>query len=334
MAGQDPAKYFEELRTLFEDSTDKTNTNEKKTPRDPNEWLKLVRDKLYNMLCSPMKEEYLHEAFKWVANLCLMTGDLSWLNVGDEWTDKEAKMFSCIARLSLGEITILLPFVQRHLTCGEEVDLEDGKVMARPANSEEYERFGNHLVIIESIIKSLVENQTEEDDSNSLTKLLSSSELRSLLERLKEVMANICDYLELVHRYWANLTEKQDNFKMDAAEAALRIISVWLSEDPGSFEPQCKRFLIDLIIRNLLILDRQSKADLLITALHSICTSSEIISDELKKTNGHREALEKYLKHVEQNYKSDLEVDGKKRRAQKLFKLRCGLVKDLLKMNP
>lgn len=297
----------------------------------PDVWLKLVRDKLYTMFRAPLKEEYRREAFKWVASLCMSIGDFSWLCPGDKWTDEEAKIFSFITRLSINEILILLPFIHRHLTCGEEVDREEGKVMARSADESEYDAFGDHLVILESAIKSLVKDQNEHEvtgGNNDLTDCIEPSELKNLLERLKEAIAEICDYLEVVHRYWSQLVAQMDSEKFTAFEGALRIMSVWLSEDPGSFEEQCERFVIDLIVKSLLLQDRPTLQDLLILALHSICSQNEVLIQTLKRTP-YESALQNYLDYVQKEQDNNNEKSERRHHGKK-FKLRCGLVKDLM----
>lgn len=293
---------------------------------DPNEWLQPTRDRLYSMFCSPMKEDYTHEAFKWVSHLCMSIGDFSWISSKDDWTAKEVKIFSCIVRLSLSEIQIIIPVIQRTLTCGEDPECENGKVLARSANSSDYDRFGHHLVILESVIKTLVKNQTD-DKINNLADAIKGPELKSLLERLKETVTLIIEYLELVHQHWNELIKDTSNEKFSSAEAGLRITCVWLSEDPCGFENQCTKFLIDLIIKNLLM-GGPSKHDLFILALHAICTSCEEMLMTLKDCSDHQKALEIYLDYVQK----ELRMSASDRRAQKVFKLRCGLVKDLLSL--
>lgn len=316
----------DELSKIFENSQATFNEN-------PSRWLGLVRDKLFNMFRSPMKEEYSHEAFRWVSQLCISIGDFSWVTTANKWTHDETKIFSCIARLSLSEIQILLPLMQRHLTLGDEPELEGGKIIDRSANHDDYDKLGTHLVIVESIIKSLVKDQVDNDDEDSagdtqelnpVTDSMTPDELKNLLERLKETMISICEYLELVHRHWQDIIHIRDSEKFSSAQAAIRIISVWLSEDPGGFEPQCKRFLIDLMIKNLLLDDNRSRDDLTILALHSICAESDELVRSCKEVSAIDDALEKYLRYVqtEQGKSED-------RRTQKIFKLRCGLVKDL-----
>lgn len=316
---------LKDLRKMFEGS-------HLTMDEDPSVWLKLVRDKLYSMFRSPLKEEYNREAFKWVASLCMSIGDFTWMCSDDVWTKEEAKMFSCIVRLSMNELHILLPIIQRHLTYGDKPELEDGKVMARSANSTEYDAFGDHLVILESAIKSLVKGQDDEGDGkNPLADCIDNQELKSLLERLKEIISEICDYLEVVHRYWLQLTDQMNTEKFSSAEGALRIMSVWLSEEPLGFETQCERFLIDLIIKNLLLLDRPTQDDLLILALHSVCTQNNKLLQNLKNNPKHKEALQKYLDYVQQEkIKSNNTSCNNDKRIEKVFKLRCGLVKDLL----
>lgn len=301
------------------------------TDEDSDVLLKSIRDKLFSIFCSPMKEEFTHEAFRWVSQLCMSVGDFSWISTDNNWSSEEVKIFSCIVRLSINELHILVPLIERHLTSGQEPDVEDGKVLARSAESEEYDRFGDHLVIIESVVKSLVKDQQPDDDdveTNLLTKAFKAEELVNLLNRLKEASTLICDYLELVYNHWNTLTKQLDDEKFSSAEGALRIMCVWLSEDPVGFESQSKRFLIDLIIKNLLLSSRQH--DILILALHSVCTQNEELLSILKQIPSHREALQKYLDYVEAE-QSACKRRISERRSQKMFKLRCGLVKDLMK---
>lgn len=291
---------------------------------DPIRWLQPIRDKLYSMFCSPMKEDYTHEAFKWVAQLCMSIGDFSWISPSGNWTVDEIKIFSCIVRLSMTEINILLPVIQRTLAHGDEPDCEDGKVLARSANSDDYDKFGDHLVILESVIKTLVKDETE-GKTNAIVNAIKGVELKNLLERLKEAITLISEYLDLVHQHWDELIKHPTSERLSSAEAALRIICVWLSEDPCGLENECTRFLIDLIIKHL-IKGGPSKNDLLILALHSICTSSEEMMTAMRKCSDHRQAMDLYLDYVQKEQKRSIGD----RRSQKIFKLRCGLVKDLM----
>lgn len=321
-------KEEDDLKKLFDNSQETFNEN-------PTKWIGLVRDKLFTMFQSPMKEEYAHEAFRWVAQLCMSAGDFSWMTTGGKWSQVEAKIFSLIARLSLAEVQLSLPLIQRHLTFGDEPEVEEGKILARSADHQDYDRFGTHLVIIESLIKSLVKDQTDEDEQSSsveqelnpVTDAITPEELKNLLERLKETMTSICEYLELVHRHWQDVTKCSHSEKLSSAQGALRILSVWLSEDPGGFEPQCKRFLIDLMIKDLLLDDKPTRSDLTILALHSVCAESDELVEACKGVDNFEKALEMYLKYVgkESQRKSN------DRRAEKMFKLRCGLVRDLAK---
>lgn len=316
---------FEEVRKIFKDSEPTRDEN-------PDDLLKSIRDKLFSVFCSPMKEEYTHEAFRWVSQLCISVGDLSWISSNNKWSHHEAKMFSCITRLSINELHILIPLIQRHLTYGDEPEIEGGKVLARSAKTEDYNKFGDHLVILESVIKCLVKGQKLDDtevEKNSLPCALTCYELGNLLEKLKEAMTSICDYLELVHEHWTELIKQMDSEKFISAEGALRIISIWLSEDPIGFESQSRGFLINLIIRNLLLSSRQTKHDLLVLALHSICTQDENKLSTLKQIPDYKEALEKYLDYV-QSEQSKQAMNIGDRRSQKIFKLRCGLIKDIM----
>lgn len=299
---------------------------ESTTNVDSQVWLTSIRDKLFTMLCSPMKEEYSSEAFKWVSQLCIAIGDLSWLSSENSWTSKEWQMFACISRLSMTELSILLPTIERHLSTGEEPDIEEGKVLARSATSEDYDKFGDHLIIIESVIKILVKYQSEDEKEtvkpeNSLT----SQQMHDLLNNLKETMTLICDYLELVNSRWKTLQTDTDNQRMTSAVASLRIMSFWLSEEPFAFETQCKRFMIDLMLKSLMISDESTPKDLIVTALHSICTCCPDLLAELRRQPGHKEALEKYLKYVEKE-----RDNSSSKNSRKMFKLRCGLVRDLM----
>lgn len=322
MSASEGGAQLDELKRLFENADSTTDL-------DPSSWMKSIRDKLFTMFCSPLKDEYYQEAFKWVSQICLTVGDLSWITTEDTWTKDDVKMFSCIAKLTINEVRILLPLIERHLLVGDEPEMEDGKVLARSADPSDYDRFGYYLVIIESTIKTLVKNQdldeVPSDTKEFLTDVLDPQELQSLLDQLKSLMKLICDYLEIVHRHWQQILETQGD-KLSSAEGALRIISVWLSEDPGSFDSECNRFLLELIVNSLNLHDRSIQHDLYILALHSCCASDEQGLRNLRKIPGHREALEKYLLHIEKE--KEKEKDNKRR--MKVFKLRCGLVKDLL----
>ena len=327
---------FEELKLLFGDA-DKT-FDEK-----PDVWMKLVRDKLYSMLRSPLKQEYTSEAFKWISSLCISVGDLSWLCKDNQWTGEDVEIFTCIVRLSLNEIQITLPLIKRHLTYGDEIESEEGKVLARSANPEDYDSFGSHLIIIESAIRSLVadvdrDEDDDDDESDSerkstLSDCMKPGQLKGLLGHLKDCVTEICDYLELVNRSWSELNkETAEAAKVSAFEGSLRLICVWLIEYPTSFEDQCKNFLIDLMLKNLD--SKQIRNDLLISALHSICTNNDELMKKLRENKRHRIALQGYLDYVQIKLRDDnneFSKGSQSRRKQKMFKLRCGLVRDLLK---
>lgn len=285
---------------------------------DPSKWLQPIRDKLFSMFCSPMKEDYTHEAFKWVSHLCISFGDLSWISIDGKWTQNEVKIFSCIVRLSINEVQILLPVIQSTL-----ISCDDAECI-RLADSSDYDKFGDHLVILESAIKSLVKGQTD-DRINNLADSIKGEDMKIFLERLKEALMLISEYLELVYNNWDELIKDSTSEKFSSAEAGLRIMCVWLSEDPCGFEIQCERFLIDLIIKHLLM-NGSSKNDLLVLALHAVCTGTDKLQAKLKDCPNHRQALESYLKYVQQEGKSS----AGDRRADKVFKLRCGLIKDLM----
>lgn len=306
------------------------------TDLDSSIWLKDLRDKIFSMFKSPLREDYNEEVFRWISTLCTCKSRFSWL-CSDEsnWTKEEAKIFSLIARLSINELHILLPNIRRHLICGDEVECDDdGKVLARPANANEYSNFGVHLVIFEETIHSLVHGQDDDDDGrrqkssrlNRLADSIESNELKSLLERLKEIASELLDYLEDVHRHWEKISAETSDQTYQASQGALRAVSVWVSEDAGSFEPQCKRFLIDLIVKNLIASEQltyqETSTDLLIMALHSVCSGDDEMKKVLKGVPESKVALQKYLDLVQQEYGE--------RKKDKVFKLKCGLIKDLL----
>lgn len=328
MSASEPAQSFpEELKKLFENSQPTQD-------EEPRVWIKLVRDKLFNMFCSPMKEDFANEAYKWVAHLCLSIGDLSWLSVEDKnWTKHEAKMFTCIASLSMSEIKILLPLITRHLTCGDAPEIEDNKLVARSANSSDYDLFGNHLIIFESVIKTLIVDQDTDDqkelDVTPLSDIIENPILNNLLNQLKDAVNEICDYLELVHRHWQELVEDTRSEKFISAEAALRLMCVWLSEEPTGFESQCNRFLIDLITKRLLLQGGQTNNDLYVIALHSLCVQNGGLLKALKNTPNHDKAFEIYLEHIEHERRKQKKGDKKEAKAKRNFRLRYGLVDDL-----
>lgn len=303
-------------------------------------WLKELRDKIYDMFRMPLMEDYGDEVFKWISALCMCKRRFTWLCSSDhhEWSQEETKIFSCISRMSINELHILLPHLSQHLTCGDQVEIEEGKVMSRPANECEYDKFGVHLLILEETIQSLVHGQDDDEpkqnspSSKMLTHLIEPKELKSLLERLKEVVSELIDHLELVHRYWPRLIENLDSRQFQAAQGVLRVVSVWLAEDIGSFQPQCKRFLIDLMTKNLLLcpqLSDTTNLDLIVMSLHSICLGEHEMDASLKQAPSFRAALQKYIDYAQQERQKD--EASKKKRTVKEFKLRCALVKDLIK---
>lgn len=310
---------------LFKDAGPTTDVH-------PSVWIKTMRDKLFTMFCSPLKDDYFQEAFKWVAQLCMTLDDFSWIVPDGQWTPKTCQIFSCIVKLSMNEIQILMPMIERHLTVGNEPELEGGKILARSANSADYDKLGSHLIIMESAIKSLIKNMPDEETARSeklpskcLTDVLDNKELQGLLEQLMCTMTLILNYLELVHRYWSRIIEQKESEMYSCAEATIRIVCVWLSEDSDSFQPQCRRFIIDLIINSLS--SDNSQHDIYLLALHSVCTNDQESLAKLRSNATYRHALEKYLQHIQKERKNS-KVNETRR--IKMFKLRCGLVKDLL----
>lgn len=318
---------LEELKTLF--ANYKATTDEQ-----PLKWIQPIRDKLFVMLQNPLKDDYRSEVFRWIAHLTMTFGDLNWINIEDEWTPERIKMFLCVVKLSMGEIQIILPLVQRHLRDGDAVELEDGKVVSRPANSEDYDQFGNFLVILEGAVKTLVKNQ-ELDESPPGTKkqlpdIISISELSSLLSELKSTMDTILEYLELVNRQIKTIPSTRDDVKFLCAEAALRITCVWLSEDPSSFHDQCNRYLFSLLLKYLLMDHRSSENDIIILALHSVCTSYPGLKRKLHSMADCQQALDKYLTFVQSEKSVEKTSAAGQKRQDKKYKLRCGLIKDLI----
>jgi len=318
----DSAKNLDDLRKLFENAD--TTTHQPSGP-----WLKSLSDKLYTMFRAPLREEYRREAFKWVASLCIALNDFSWLCPDGSWSKDSARVFTCIAQLSFNEIHLILPLIQRHLTFGDSEEVEDGKLLARSANQVDYENFGNHLVILECCIKSLIDHQNEAEEGgggNALTDCIDNHELASLLSQLRRRIEELFDYVGVVHRYWLKLLGQRDTYIFAAAEGALRILCIWVSEDQISYKSQCKRFLIDMLVKNILLVDRPANKDLMITGLHSICTHDDEMKTHLKTIPNYKGSLENYIIHV-QSERSDKQ---RSKRDEKLFKLRCGLIKDLL----
>lgn len=292
------------------------------------DWLIPLRDKLYTMFCSPMKEDYMREAFRWASRICSVWGGLDWISPDDNWsTDEEVKMFLCIARSSLAEMHILIPLLERNITHGDEPEVEDGKIIEKSADSEDYEAFGDHLIIIENVVRSLVGTLDYEDDStNNLIDSFNNNDLKNLLEHLKEAISLIVGYLEIAHKHWQDITHSLSDKRYSSIIGAIRIVCVWLSEDVGSFGAECELFLIDLFIKILLI-DENDGKDGIVMVLHLICTDNEQMIETLLKSQRYKEALDKYLGYVANQQESN---HTNERRKNKLYKLRCGMVKDLV----
>lgn len=317
-------QYLNEIKGLFE------HVEARETNDDPTRWILLIRDKLYIMFRSPLKDSYSDEAFKWVGQLCASFDGFGWISPDGQWSSDEAKIFTCIAMHTIVGIQILIPPIQRHLTCGPDLVYEDDKVMEKSATPEDYEKFGTLALILEHTLKTLIsddhcdhDRDRENDIENRLLLSLTDNDRRSILCRLKGAFNSICDYLEIVHKYWIDIKDKPSCDMFSAAMCALRLLSYWLSEDPTAYHSQSKRFLIDLIIKTMNI--EGPNFDLLMVALHSVCTQDSSMIEALKKSRDHQEAIEKYLGHVKQQ-----ELGQDKSAPSKIFKLRCGLIKDLM----
>lgn len=297
-----------------------------------NDWLDPLKEKLYTMLCSPMKDDYMREAFNWISQLCFLYDGFEWISPDGQWAkDDEMKMFLCIARSSLSELQILIPLLERRLICGEEPEVEDGVVVAKSANSEDYDTFGAHLLIIENVIQCLVAttnfDEDDDSDSNQLTENMKSDDLKNLLEHLKETLSSVIEYLELVNDNWDKLTKSHDDKSYTSIIASLRITCIWLSEDIGSFQEECERFLICLFVK-ILKSDEGDIKDSIVTVLHRMCTDDAKLLNILRNCPGYREALIDYRTYVTRL--PDFPRHSKKQES-KLNKLRFGLVDDLLK---
>lgn len=316
---------FYQLRELFRDYDSRNLEN-------PEDGLLSIRDKLFTILCSPMKDSFSLEAFKWICQLTLATNGFAWISPNSKWSDeKEIRIFLCVTRLSLTEIQLLLPLLKRHITYGDEPEIDQGKVVARSANSQDYDKFGNHLIMLEHVIQTLVQGEEYEDmgdnKANRLTKEMKKDDLRNLLRHLKETLSMIVDYLEVGDSSWSSLNHDYEDEKFSSVVGSLKLVSTWLADDPCGFQDECKRFLIGLLIKHLL-LDNCQRDDIFIVALHSVCMQDQMI-DSLKGLTGFEDALQGYLDQVNKDQNDDPMISSHKRRS-KIYKLRCGLVRDLL----
>lgn len=307
----------------------------------PEDGLSAIRDKLYTILCSPMKDEFTKEAFKWVAELTMITRNFSWICPDGLWNDtQEIKMFLCVARLSLAEIELVIPYLERRIILGEEPEIEDGKVMARSANSEDYDKFGHHLVIVENLIYTLVreirDDCTDEDDqdghskTNLLVDKMSQVDLTNLLKHLKTTMQAMLRYAEIAYQHWDKLNHRDENEQLSSILGSLRLIAIWLADDSCGFVDECKRFLIEFIL-TILRMDNCDNRDIYVTALHSICSEDDIIPS-IKKQPQLRQSLQRYLEHVSHEYQQSPDSAKKQKKQSKMYKLRCGMVRDLLEI--
>lgn len=326
-SGMDANEYHD-LKRLFEDVKLTKDVDSKI-------WMEQVRDKLYTMFCSHLNDEYINEAFKWAAELCMLTGDFTWISPNESWTPSEIKIFSCIVGRSLIELNALFPLFNRHINHGDEPKKDDrDKIIERSANPDDYDLFGYHLVLLESVIKTLVKWQSIEDDKEdgiggdtiSIFDNFDKNKLHYVLDRLREVMILVGEYLETVHSHWQSLIQQQDSLKFAATEGALRVMSVWLSEDP-CFQPQKRDLIMDLMIKNLLLDGRPLDKDIIVLAIHSVCTQDEESHLVFRRAANHKEALEKYLEYTEEERKKSKNYS----RSRKKFLFRCGLVKDLMR---
>lgn len=305
---------------------------------NPDEGLVAIRDKLFTLLCSPMKDDYAHEAFKWVAHLTLIKGDFSWICSDGRWKGQdEIKIFLCVARLALTEIEVLMPLLNQSLI-SHAPEIEDGKIVARSANLDEYDKFGNYLVIIENLIKSLVKDDkfnacdSEESCTNYLTLNMTHDDLGSLLDHLKKTLTMLLRFLENAHLNWNKIDKRCETEQFAAIMSSTRIVAIWLADDPCGFAEQTEKFIIDLFIK--ILLDDQNdnqNIDIYVVALHSLCTEDAMI-ESLKKRHRLKDALQKYLNFVSSEYDHEAKSTRHLRQQTKIHKLRCGMVRDILEI--
>lgn len=220
----------------------------------------------------------MNDIYKWIASCCLESGNSDCLSIGNDVT-----MFSLVARTSLNELNLVLPLMTRHITHGEEVEMENGKILARPANKEDYENFATHLIIVENVIQSLIAKDIEIFDK-----------LDSLLEQLQDTIRQIMLFLEEAYKNWDTL-EKENSDRFNASRAALRLASVWFSESNGIYEEECKRFFIELLIKNLDLNNELPNPNLYLLALHSICAENDDMLRHLLKVENWQQILESHL---------------------------------------
>lgn len=253
---------------------------------------------------------------------------MSWISPDGCWTDEEIKTFGCIARLSSNEITILLPLIERHIGSDDRPDEE--QISDPSATLTEYDNFGHQLVIIEGVTKCLIVDG-KNGQENTLIQSMGSDKLVNLLENLKEIMTRLCEYLEGVHKHWESFSSRpNDSPEFNSALGTLRLVSLWLCEDLNTFESQCKRFLIDLMIK-VILCKVGNLADCLVTAIHAIHIQNENLKDVIQSHPNVEQALETYLEFVKQQYTKSENLGGPNaKHGEKRFKLRCGLVKDLM----
>lgn len=301
----------------------------------PSDVLIAIRDKLFTILCSPMKDDFAHEAYKWVTQLTMMFGDFSWISPYGRWeAEDEIKIFLCVTRLSLTEVELLVPLVERHFLFGDEPEIEDGKMIMRSANTVDYDKFGNHLVIIENLIKALVKDDKNDDDdcnrsdTNHLTSNMKSSDLTNLLDHLKRIITMILCTLERGFSRWNDIEKSYDNEQYAAFMGCVRLSAIWMANDPDGFVEQTNKFLIDLYVTSILV-EADQNIDILVVALHSLCTVESTL-ESIRKQSRLREAMEKYLDHVTSEYNQPANSSQQLRRQTKIYKLRCGMVKDIL----
>lgn len=303
--------------------------------QNPDDALVAIRNKLFTILCSPMKDDFANEAYKWVSQLTMTVGDFSWICSDGHWKEQnDIKMFLCVTRLSLTEVELLIPLLERRLLEGSEPEIEDGKTVARSANSEDYDKLGNHLVIMENLIKVLVKDDkiagedADETTTNYLTTNMKDNDLSNLLDHLKKILLLLLRYLEYAHGNWNTIDKRHENEQFAAIMGCMRLVAMWLADDPVGFVEQTNKFLIDLFVW-ILFGEGHHNIDIFIVALHSVCTEDSVIVP-VKEQSRLKDAMQRYLNYVTSEYNQSAKSSHQLKKQTKIYKLRCGMVRDIL----
>lgn len=268
--------HLEELKSFIEETSNRYVAGPE---LPPDSWIGPMRDKILTMFKSPLKDEYRLELFKATSSMCLCFPVFTWISQDSHWKKEEIDMFSLLARLTLNEIQILIPLVERHILVGDDVAIENNKIVERSANHLEYDMLACCFVILENVIQTLVSERHPQ--GSNLQDKIDIEQLSTLLVHLKEVMVKLVDYLHVVHKNWNNLVEPHTNEKQySCAQATIRIAAVWCSEEPIAFVCESQQYMIDLFV--LCLGDSLSKTQvlsnlshLILLALHALCMDND-----------------------------------------------------------